>query len=236
MACRKPACQPAWQSQFAEARAGSYLGHVVNNPWPRTLRRCLIVAIGLAVLATGASCSLLDRSDRRGVDAGFWFEPVKYDSRKLGGPVTAQEIERIASTARSELSHAFAGFPITFSDRRNATYQVHVVQELRDLRFRRDVWIAGESRAVPGFGGRGAVSFSFLADGAIAYSAADASRTSMLEAIGRGIGRSAVHEFTHQLLPSTPIHASTDVQSYEYASATRREQYFGAMHTTGPPV
>ena len=98
------------------------------------------------------------------------------------------------------------------------------------MRFSRNVWIAGESRAVPGFGGRGAVSFSFLADGAIAYAPADASRPSMVEAIGRGIGRSAVHEFVHQFLPSTPIHDSTDEGSYEYASAARREQYFGEMH------
>jgi elongation factor P hydroxylase len=193
--------------------------------------RHVVVAIGLAALASGASCSRLDdRAERRVIDAGFWFEPVNYDSRQFGEPVTAQEVETIASIANSELTTAFAGFPIRFVDRRDATYQVRVVQELRDLRFSRNVWIAGESRAVPGFGGRGAVSFSFLADGAIAYSPADASRSSMIEAIGRGIGRSAVHEFAHQFLPTTPIHGSTDVQGYEYPSATRREQYFGDMH------
>jgi hypothetical protein len=55
-------------------------------------------------------------------------------------------------------------------------------------------------------------------------------REVMIEAIGRGIGRAAVHEFTHQLLPTAPIHDSTDVSSYEYQSATRREQYFGELH------
>lgn len=45
-----------------------------------------------------------------------------------------------------------------------------------------------------------------------------------------GIGRATVHEFVHQLLPTASIHDSTDVQSYEYASAARREQYFGEMH------
>ena len=38
-----------------------------------------------------------------------------------------------------------------------------------------------------------------------------------------------IDEFVHQLLPLAPIHDSSDVQSYEYASASRREQYFGAM-------
>lgn len=51
----------------------------------------------------------------------------------------------------------------------------------------------------------------------------------MIEAIGRGIGRAAVHEFTHQLLPTADVHDSTDVRSYEYASAARPEQYFGNM-------
>jgi hypothetical protein len=73
------------------------------------------------------------------------------------------------------------------------------------------------------------VSFSFLASGAVAYAPDGASRALMVEAIGNGIGRSAVHEFAHQLLPTLAIHDSTDVQSYEYASATRREQYFGEM-------
>ena len=48
----------------------------------------------------------------------------------------------------------------------------------------------------------------------------------MIDAIGRGVGRAAVHEFTHQLLPRVSIH-STNVRSYEYASAARPEQYFG---------
>jgi hypothetical protein len=138
-------------------------------------------------------------------------------------------MKTIESVARSELAHAFDGLRIVFSDRRDARYRVQVVQTLRDFRFQRDVWVAGESRAVRGFGGHGAVSFFFLASGAIASAPEDAGRDSIVEAIGRGVGRSAVHEFVHQLLPTTPIHDSTDVQSYEYDSAARREQYFGGM-------
>jgi hypothetical protein len=51
----------------------------------------------------------------------------------------------------------------------------------------------------------------------------------VLAAIGRGIGRAAVHEFIHQMLPTTPIHDSGNARSYEYASAARPAQYYGAM-------
>jgi hypothetical protein len=171
-----------------------------------------------------------ERSGRRVVEAGFWFEHVTYYSGKLGESITTQEMKTIESVARSELVDAFAGLRIIFSGQRDATYRVAVVQELRDLRFRRNVGIAGESRAVPGFGGQGAVSFFFLASGAVACAPEHADRASMIEAIGRGVGRAAVHELVHQLLPTAPIHDSTDVQSYEYASAARCQQYFGEMH------
>ena len=90
---------------------------------------------------------------------------------------------------------------------------------------------SGESRAIAGLGGQGAVHFRLLANNAIAHSAADAGRDTMIAAIGRGIGRAAVHEFAHQFLGGTaPIHDSTDIRSYEYRSADRREQYYGEMH------
>ena len=86
------------------------------------------------------------------------------------------------------------------------------------------------SHAVPGLGGRGEVSFDFLAGGATAMAPEQATRAAIVAAIGRGIGRTAVHEFTHQLLPQAPIHDSRDVRSYEFDSAARREQYFGELH------
>lgn len=183
-----------------------------------------IVTAGM--LTTGVACQ---RAADRIIDAGFWFERVTFSSPRLQGPVTEQDIETIESVARSELARAFNGLRIVLSDRRDARYRVQVVQALRDSRFKRDVWIAGESRALRGLGGQGSVSFSFLASGAIASAPDEAGRDAVLEAIGRGIGRSAVHEFVHQLLPTTPIDDSTDVQSYEYRSAARREQYFGEM-------
>lgn len=151
------------------------------------------IVIACALLAGAASYWVVaERSATRVPDAGFWFEDVTFASPRLGAPITIAEIRTIARVARSELAKAFRGLPITLTDRRGARYRIRVVRALRDHRFRRDVGVAGESRAVSGFGGQGAVSFTFLASGAVEYAPNDADRASMIEAIGRGIGRTAV--------------------------------------------
>jgi hypothetical protein len=176
-----------------------------------------------ALLLTGVAC----RSDT--VEVGFWFEPVRFESPRLGGSITAEDLALIEHLARRELTHAFSGLRVTFSGRRDARYRLNVVQELQDPRFSRPIGGAGQSRALGGFGGWGSVSFYFLANGAIAYAPPGANRGEIVAAIGRGIGRTAAHELTHQLLPTAPIHASTNVRSYEYATAARREHYYGDM-------
>lgn len=163
------------------------------------------------------------------MEAGFWFERVAFESERLGGAITAEELATIESIATSELTSAFKGLRIRFSNRRNARYHVRVVQELQDPRFLRPWGRAGQARSVDGFGGSGAVSFLFLAGGAVAYAPPNADRPTIIAAIGRGIGRTAVHELTHQLLPTSPIHDSTNMRSYEYASAARAEHYYGEM-------
>jgi hypothetical protein len=194
--------------------------------WPS---RLAFVLTALLLVGSASGWSLANGWERRGVAAGFWFGEVSFESERLGGPLTRDDIETIRSVARSELTRAFDGLAITFADQPRARYRVRVVQELRDLRFSRNVGIAGQSRAVSGFGGDGAVSFLFLASSAVAYAPADDGRRRLVEAIGRGVGRAAVHEFVHMLLPRAPIHDSRDARSYEYASAARREQYFGNM-------
>jgi hypothetical protein len=181
--------------------------------------------VALLALIVPSACG----SPRSSVDAGLWFEEVAFDSARLGGPLTATEIAAIEAVARAELREAFRGLPISVSDRRDARYTLRVVQEVRDLRFRRPVGVAGASRGITGFGGSGSVSFDFLANGAMAWAPDGASRSDLVAAIGRGIGRTAVHEFTHQILPTAPIHASRDDESYEFQSAARRAQYFGPM-------
>ena len=160
--------------------------------------------------------------------AGFWFEDVSYESPGVGS-LTPEDLETIGIIARAELIEAFSGLRFALSQRRDATYRVRVVQQLLDNRFRRHVEVAGHSLGITGLGGQGAVSMSFLASSAVAYAPADVTRAELIEAIGRGVGRAAVHEFTHQLLPRASIH-STNIHSYEYTSAARPEQYFGDMH------
>ena len=181
----------------------------------------------LTLVGAAANCAGI--LDCRVIDAGFWFEPVEFESRTLGGAITAEEIHTIAAVARSELTGAFTGLNIRFSNRRDLTYRVRVVQELRDMRVRWKTGVPAESRAVPGFGGQGSVSFSWLASAAVAYAPDGADRASIVDAIGRGIGRAAVHEFAHLLLPRANIDDASDINSYEYRSAARSEQYFGEL-------
>jgi hypothetical protein len=185
----------------------------------------LALLVVIMVAGGPAGCSRA-----RDVEVGFWFEDVRFRSVRLDGALTAADMAVIEPVARRELTQAFAGLPVRFTRNRDALYRVRVIQEVRDQRFRGNWGVAGQSVAVPGLGGQSEVSFLFLASGAVAQSAEEATRAEILEAIGRGIGRTAVHELTHQLLPQAPIHDSTDIRSYEYDSAARREQYFGDMH------
>ena len=170
---------------------------------------------------------------QRAVVVGFWFETVTYSSSGFGGPLTPEEVQTITSIARSEITQAFADLHVTVSDHKDARYRVRVLQQLRDPRFRGEIGVAGASRAVSMFGGDGAVNFSLLAAYAESYGAADADRATIVTAIGRGVGRAAVHEFAHQLLGTALIDDGDDAQSYEYGSAARREQYYGDMHWRG---
>jgi hypothetical protein len=182
--------------------------------------------LAAALLTSGAAgCGA-----RRPVEAGFWFEKVGFRSVALGGALTSDDLNTIERVARAELVGAYDGLPIRITARRDATFRVRVIQRVLDRRMRGTWNVAGEAFAVPGLGGQANISFEFLASGAIASSPRSATRDEALQAIGRGIGRTAAHELAHALLPQAPIHDSQDVRSYEFDSAARREQYFGEMH------
>jgi hypothetical protein len=185
----------------------------------------------VAILVAGAAAYAVATARHlpASVEAGFWFDEVAFESARLGSPLTHDEIVTIEAVARAELREAFDGLSIVFTDRRDARYTLRVVQQALDLRFRRPVGLAGQSRGIAGFGGSGTVSFEFLANGAMSYAPEGADRAALVAAIGRGIGRTAVHEFTHQLLPTAAIHDSRDDRSYEFRSASRPAQYFGPM-------
>jgi hypothetical protein len=191
----------------------------------------LVLALGLLGLIGWRSRGEANRT----LDAGFWFEDVTYDHReamteRLGGPLTAVELATIRAVAQAEVTRAFQGLPLGLSERRDATYRVRVVQELGNIRAPRYPGPAGESRVIAGFGGQGAVNFRMLVSSAVTYAPADADRPAIVAAIGRGVGRTAVHEFAHQFLRNGPVDVNDDRSSYEFRSADRSEQFYGELH------
>lgn len=190
-----------------------------------SIHRWLIAAI---VAAGTFACTTVDGP--RPVEAGFWLESVSYDLAGSGGPLTARELAVVEETALDEIRRAFSGVAVRFSPRREARYTVTVVQHLYDLRLRRRSEVYGNARAMRGFGGRGAVNFYAVASSAAAYAPENATRPDVIGAIGRGVGRVAIHEFVHLFLPQAPVDGSDDPLSYEYGHAGRREQYYGELH------
>jgi hypothetical protein len=198
----------------------------------------LVIAIAAVLTTLVGGWALQSRARDHVVVASFWFAPGPFaihgfDTTRGGGPVSSDEMAIVESQAWSELRAAFAGLRVRFTDDRGGMYRVQVVQDLPRLPwspYRRMLAAAGESRSMRPIGGRGAVSFGVLADNAVAYAPKDATRTAILEGIGRGVGRAAAHEFAHQFFPVFQIHDSRDVTSYEYWSAARPEQYYGQLH------
>lgn len=177
------------------------------------------------------ACLIATACTPRPVELGFWMDPQSFQSPRIGEPVTEVEYITIDRVARAEIAAAFALYDVTVSANRNARFRVVVVSQLSDMRMlRRSATYAGESRAVAGFGGSGAVNFEYLANGAMVFSPEHASRATVIEALGRGVGRVAIHEFLHQLLPKSAIHDSKDARSYEGNSPARVEGYFGDLH------
>ena len=115
---------------------------------------------------------------------------------------------------------------IRFTQQPSGFYRVSVVQEIPA----RGLPAAGASRRMLPFGGVGSVSFRTLASQAVAWAPRDADRARIIEAIGKGIGRTAAHEFAHQILPRVNLHDTKDTDSYENAVSDRPSQYYGTLH------
>ena len=181
--------------------------------------------------AAASLCVALSACAPRPVELGFWMQPLSFQSPRIGDPITAAEFARIDQVAREEIAKAFQDFDVTVTANRNAYYKIEVAPALKDWRRLRGTGTqAGEARAVAGFGGSGAVNFEYVANGAMVFSPEYASRATVIEAVGRGIGRVAIHEFLHQLLPKHPVHDSRDIRSYEGNSPAVVEGYFGELH------
>jgi hypothetical protein len=157
-------------------------------------------------LATASLWIVLVSCGPRPVELGFWMERVSFSSPRIGASLSTDDLKTIDAIARLEIEKAFERFAVTVTANRHARYRVVVLPELKDNRLKRSGNHAGESRAVAGFGGSGAVNFEYVANGAMVFAPDDADRAAVIEALGRGIGRVAIHEFAHQLLPKAAIH------------------------------
>lgn len=198
------------------------------RPMLRTSRQFVVVGVSLLLAAAMGLFVVRSKSDT--ATLAFWFERISEDAMKtlpdrLDGGLSPDDMKTIEKISRDEIGRAFRQYPISIVGRVAGLYHVRVVDSLNSARGG-----SAESHVFPGLGGQGFVNFRNLAHGAIAYAPADVNRQDIVAAIGRGIGRTAVHEFTHQLLGRhARIDDSKDMQSYEYGSANRREQYYGEM-------
>jgi hypothetical protein len=197
----------------------------------------LAVAVLTAAMVFGA---LQWRASSATITAGFWFDDFPLTlpdeaTARLGGPLTPADADTIRRLAVFEVEHAFAGLRIAVSDQRDAFWRVRVIREIRPGGVGRGsrIPISGESYGLGPLGGGGSVSFVVAALGAVAHAPPDASRQQIIDGIGRGLGRAAVHEFAHAIVNANH---STDVRSYEYRNADREAQFYGEIHwsSAGP--
>jgi hypothetical protein len=167
----------------------------------------------------------------RVAEAGFWFDRVTFDLPvgdvdRIGGPIRPEEQVQIESIARAELATAYAGLRIRFTSQPPAAFRVSVVQDIPA----RALPVAGASRRLPFGGGIGEVSFRTLGSQAVGNAPNDATRGRIIEAIGKGIGHTAAHEFAHQILVHVNLHDTKDPDSYENGISDRPSQYYGTLH------
>jgi hypothetical protein len=192
-----------------------------------------------AILVVAALCAALAwRSARATSSVGFWYEEFPFTfsdsvNAAMGGPLTANEFEAIKRISRDELRHAFSGLRLSVTDNRNAFRTVRVRRELERRRSQR-LPNAGETFALGPLGPRSVVNFTEVLMAAIAHAPPGTSRQTLIEGIGRGIGRVAVHELAHTILGTAgSMDNRTDPLSYEYFTHNRPAQFYGELHWTG---
>ena len=193
----------------------------------------MIVALTLAL--TLSECRF------RPPTVGFWFDegPFPFPSdvaARLGGPLSDTELASIERLSQQEVERAFAGLSVVVTGDHNAFWRVRVMPMLPTGK-NQALPRAGESLALGMLGGTGAVGFDFVSFNAVQFAPAGASRQTVLDGIGRGIGRVAVHEFMHQILGASSAHNDSDPDSFESGRADRPSQYYGELHwTTALPL
>jgi hypothetical protein len=187
------------------------------------------LVVATALVATFSLVALLDhRSKQHVAEAGFWFDHVTFEVSRLDRPITREEQNTIRSLALMELQTAYRGLRVAFSEDPGGLYRVRVVQQYPPRPGPPSP--VGQSLPLGPFGGEGSVSFQAVADLVIHYAPPETGREALVEAMARGVGRTAVHEFAHQILFGEHVPRSADPHSYEYETADRAAQYFGSMH------
>lgn len=187
----------------------------------------------IASLVVAASCVTacqLSASHGR-IPAAFSFEGVTpasvgVISERLSAPLTSADLLAIESAARRELQVAFEHTRLQFTDSPKPAFRVRVVPQPEHGR---SFPAAGESRAFGGIRGNGIVNFNIVALGALAYADRTSDREALIHAIGRGVGRTAVHEFAHQILGPADMDGTADRLSYEHGDL-RAEHFYEQLH------
>jgi hypothetical protein len=172
--------------------------------------------------------------------AGIVFELERVDlprglTARLAGPLTRDDLAAIERTARDEARRAFASFRIDITDSQTAFWRIRVMENVAPQSHA--LAGVGESVALGPLGGAGFVDLAAVAFAAIRYAPATATRPEIIDAIGRGVGRVAVHELGHQILGPTSAHNDFDDHSYENGTPERAAQYYSELYwTTWKPL
>jgi hypothetical protein len=195
----------------------------------KSARRFSVIV--LVIAANCAAACHLSRSDSARIPAAFWFDgvtpaSVTVVSERLSAPLTSAELLVIESDARRELQLAFEHTRLQFTDTPSPAFRVRVVPQPEHGR---SFPAAGESRAFGGIRGNGTVNFNVVALGALAYADASSNRQTLIRAIGRGVGRTAVHEFAHQILGPAGMDGTADPLTYEHGDL-RAEHFYAPLH------
>jgi hypothetical protein len=199
-----------------------------------TWRTGIAAAGVVAILCAALAC----RAPRKASDVGFWYDEFPFTfseavTAALGGPLTTADIDAIKRISRDELTRAFSGLEVTFTDGRDALWTIRVQLALERRRGQK-LPNAGETFAMGPLGSRSVVDFTEVLMAAIAHAPPGVLREALIDGIGRGIGRVAAHELAHAILGSGgSMDNRTDERSYEYFTHNRPSQFYGELHWGG---
>ena len=204
------------------------LGPTTSPAPPRRVSRSL-AALAFGVLAAAVLwLSLEGRAASTRFRAGIVFAPDACDlspgiARTFGGPLTRADCAEVERIARDEIAAAFRGLRLDLTGDDRAFWTVHVIPFVPART--RMVGASGASVAFGPLGGRGIVGLTALVGHVLRHSPPDASRAEIIAALGRGVGRTVVHELAHQIAGGAID--SHDSDTYEYFSADHRSRYYG---------